>query len=172
MTKKKIRYEQLVSNYHLDLYKYACWLIGDATVAQDVLQETFLRAWKSLDSLKDDKAAKAWLITILRREHARRFERKQFNTVDIDAVSLAADDSDCDDNYITTEIREHIMMLSEEYRDPLLLQVVFGYNSEQISQILNLNAKPVLTRVFRARNQLRAVINSNNIITNSEVKNG
>lgn len=172
MTKKRIRYEQLVSNYHLDLYKYACWLIGDSNVAQDVLQETFLRAWKSLDSLKDDKAAKAWLITILRRENARRFERKQFNTVDIDDVSLAADDSDCDVNYITTEIREHIMMLSEEYRDPLLLQVVFGYDSEQISQILSLNPKTVLTRLFRARNQLRAVINANTNIVDSGVKNG
>ena len=39
-------------------------------------QETFIRAWKALDSLKDVNAAKSWLITILRREFARTFERK------------------------------------------------------------------------------------------------
>lgn len=48
------------------------------------MQETFLRARKGIDTLVDDKAAKAWLITILRRENARRFERKQFDLVDLD----------------------------------------------------------------------------------------
>ena len=40
--------------------------VKDKAVAEDIVQETFLRAWKSLDSLKDEKAAKSWLITILR----------------------------------------------------------------------------------------------------------
>ncbi|RAV23592.1 RNA polymerase subunit sigma, partial [Staphylococcus warneri] len=43
--------------------------------AEDLVQETFLRAWRSLQTLRDDKSAKAWLLTILRREFARGFER-------------------------------------------------------------------------------------------------
>ena len=44
----------------------------------------FIKIHNSIDSLKDEKAAKAWLITILRRENARRFERKQFNYSDVE----------------------------------------------------------------------------------------
>ena len=89
MMKKQKRYEALVKAFHADLFRYAMWLIKDKAIAEDVVQETFLRAWKSLDSLKDEAAAKSWLITILRRENARRFERKQFDLVDIDDVVVA-----------------------------------------------------------------------------------
>ena len=73
---KQLKYEALVRAYHTDIFRYAVWLIKDRAIAEDVVQETFLRAWKSLDSLQDEAAAKAWLITILRRENARRFERE------------------------------------------------------------------------------------------------
>lgn len=69
---KTKRYEQLVQLYHADVYRYGYWLCKDPDIAQDLVQETFLRAWKSLDSLLDAGAAKAWLITIVRRENARR----------------------------------------------------------------------------------------------------
>ena len=81
---KQRKYEALVRAYHRDLFRYAYWLCKDKSVAEDLVQETCLRAWKSLDSLQDEKAAKSWLITILRRENARRFERKQLDLVDID----------------------------------------------------------------------------------------
>ena len=81
---KQRKYEALVRAYHRDLFRYAFWLCKDKSIAEDLVQETCLRAWKSLDSLQDEKAAKPWLITILRRENARRFERKQFDLVDID----------------------------------------------------------------------------------------
>lgn len=81
---KQRKYEALVRAYHKDLFRYAYWLCKDKSVAEDLVQETCLRAWKALDSLQDEKAAKSWLITILRRENARRFERKQLDLVDID----------------------------------------------------------------------------------------
>lgn len=65
---KQRKYEALVRAYHRDLFRYAYWLCKDKSIAEDLVQETCLRAWKSLDSLQDEKAAKSWLITILRRE--------------------------------------------------------------------------------------------------------
>ena len=123
---------------------------------EDIVQETFLRAWKSLDSLLEQSKAKSWLITILRRENARRFERKQLTLVDID-------DHQVEDDYImdsetTMEqrmIRRQIMKLAPEYREPLLLQVVGGFSGEEIADMLELNKNTVMTRLFRARNQLK-----------------
>ena len=57
-----------------------------------LVQETFLRAWRALDNLKDVGAAKSWLITILRREYARTFERKVPKFTDVDKVVVVEGD--------------------------------------------------------------------------------
>ena len=163
------KYEALVRAYHRDLYRYAYWLCKDKSIAEDLVQETCLRAWKSLDSLQDDKAAKAWLITILRRENARRFERKQFDLVDIDDHTNDVESSD-DAHHRSQWLQQQILSLDEEYREPLFLQVVAGFSGEEIAEILNLNKNTVMTRLFRARNQLKDKIESENSIKGQ--KNG
>jgi RNA polymerase sigma-70 factor (ECF subfamily) len=156
MTDKQKRYEALVGVYHKDLYRFAYWLCHDATIAEDLVQDTFLRAWRSLDSLSDPKAAKAWLITILRRENARRFERKQFEYEDVDQDTLAHQGiADLEHSTELSWLQKQIMQLSEEYREPLLLQVMMGFDGDEIAQILLLNKNTVMTRLFRARNQLK-----------------
>ncbi|MEL6115297.1 sigma-70 family RNA polymerase sigma factor [Photobacterium sp. SP02] len=155
---KQTRYEALVRAWHKDLYRYAYWLCHDQHIAEDLVQETCLRAWRSLDSLNDDSAAKAWLITILRRENARRFERKQLDLVDIDDHPVA-DDHDTDAGGLNEselgQLQQMIKQLPSEYREPLVLQVMAGFNGDEIANILGLNRNTVMTRLFRARNQLK-----------------
>jgi RNA polymerase sigma-70 factor (ECF subfamily) len=128
-------------------------------VAEDLVQETFLRAWRALDSLKDEKAAKSWLITILRRENARRFERKRFDMSEYEEASIT------DTKSVTTEqelenhwLRDKISQLPPEYSEPLILQVLGGFSGEDIAAILDLNKNTVMTRLFRARNQLKEAL--------------
>ncbi|HYM35878.1 MAG TPA: sigma-70 family RNA polymerase sigma factor [Steroidobacteraceae bacterium] len=143
-----------------DLYRFALWLARDRQVAEDVVQETLLRAWRSLDSLKDAQAAKHWLLTIARREHARLYERKRHETANLDDLiavespMLASEHNSPDDEVHT--VRRAILNLDEEYREPLVLQVLMGYTTEEIATHMNLNQGAVLTRLFRARNRLRA----------------
>ncbi len=156
---KQRKYESLVRGYHRDLYRYAYWLTKDKAVAEDLVQEACLRAWKSLDSLQDEKATKSWLITILRRENARRFERKQFDLVDIDDYGNEAKISDAP-HHQQVWLQAQIMKLDVEYREPLFLQVVVGFSGEEIGEILELNKNTVMTRLFRARNQLKEMLDS------------
>ncbi len=161
MLTKQRRYDSLVRALHTDIFRYAYWLIGDKHIAEDVTQETFLRAWRALDSLKDDKAAKAWLITILRRENARRFERKQFDYSDVEQEFL--EDEKSSTNEEQTEqywLRKQIGQLEVEYREPLLLQLIGGFSGEEIADLLELNRNTVMTRLFRARNQLKDALES------------
>ena len=65
---RRRRFDKLVAVFHQDMYRYAAWLSRDRSIAEDVVQEALLRAWKSLDALRDDSAAKQWLLTIVRRE--------------------------------------------------------------------------------------------------------
>ncbi|MGI2170779.1 sigma-70 family RNA polymerase sigma factor [Shewanella sp. MF05960] len=159
MVTKQRRYDSLVRALHTDIFRYAFWLCGDKHVAEDITQETFLRAWRALDSLKDDKAAKAWLITILRRENARRFERKQFDYSDVEQELL--EDVFSSSNEDQTEqywLRRQIGKLDIEYREPLLLQLIGGFSGDEIADMLELNRNTVMTRLFRARNQLKEAL--------------
>lgn len=156
MATKQTRYEALVNALHGDLFRYAYWLTHDKHVAEDLVQETFLRAWRSLDSLKDEKAAKSWLITILRRENARRFERKRFDMSEYEEASVMDTKTISNEQEIENHwLREKIALMPEEYREPLVLQVIGGFSGEEIADLLSLNKNTVMTRLFRARNQLK-----------------
>lgn len=156
MATKQVRYEALVKALHGDLYRYAYWLTHEKQVAEDLVQETFLRAWRALDSLKDEKAAKSWLITILRRENARRFERKRFDMSEYEEANIMDTQSTTTEQVIENQwLRDKIAQLPPEYSEPLVLQILGGYSGEDIAGMLNLNKNTVMTRLFRARNQLK-----------------
>ena len=158
MMSKQYRYETLVRAFHADIYRYAVWLIRDTSISEDVVQETFLRAWKSLDSLQDEHAAKAWLITILRRENARRFERKHLDLVDIEDVATIDERATSDGNADTHALHNAIDQLADEYKEPLIMQALLGFSGEEIAQQLQINKNTVMTRLFRARSQLKQIM--------------
>jgi RNA polymerase sigma-70 factor (ECF subfamily) len=117
-----------------------------------------LRAWKAQDSLLDEAAAKPWFLTIVRREFARSFERKRFVTVDVDELVAreepmlaAAEEQDL------AEMRAALFKLPDEYREPLVMQVLMGFSTADIARELGLSGAAVLTRLFRARKQLRVL---------------
>ena len=153
---KQQRYESLVTALYQDVYRYAYWLCKNQPLAQDLVQETFLRAWRSLDSLQNDKAVKAWLFTILRRENARLYERYRPDLVDIDDQSIAESENEEPDSKMDRELLHNaINRLERDYREPLLLQVVGGFSGKEIADILGLNNNTVMTRLFRARSKLK-----------------
>ena len=155
-TTKKQRYESLVASLYQDVYRYAFWLCRNQALAQDLVQETFLRAWRSLESLQNDKAAKAWLFTILRRENARLYERYRPELVDIEGQAIAEKDDNEPDARMDRELLHNaINRLDSDYRDPLLLQVIGGFSGKEIADILDLNNNTVMTRLFRARSKLK-----------------
>jgi len=159
------QFDALVRGYSGDLYRYAYWLAGDESLAHDLVQETFLRAWRSIDSLRESAAAKAWLITILRREHARLYERKTPVFVDVDEVDVADEhearmpDAAGEDALI----RNAMSRLDPKYREPLLLQVLGGFSCEEIACELGVSSAAVMTQLFRARQKLKAMLDGGEV---------
>jgi RNA polymerase sigma-70 factor, ECF subfamily len=156
---KRQRFDQIVAVFQRDMYRYAAWLCRDKAIAEDVVQEAMLRAWKSLDALRDNAAAKPWLLTIVRRENARHFERKRLETVDIDNLTpsqsaLLAEQTDDD----LVDMRAAIYALDDDYREPLVLQVLMGYSTSDIAEQMGIQQGAVLTRLHRARAKLREVM--------------
>lgn len=150
----KSQFETLVKAYSPELYRYAYWQCHDRFLAEDLVQETFARAWQAWDKLRDEKAAKSWLYTILRNEHARLFERKRIEIDDgqelddiVDATSSGV--------YDRFEMRDALKALPNTYREPLLLQVLGGFSCAEIASMMDISEGAVMTRLTRARLALR-----------------
>lgn len=153
---RKRRFDALARQYSDDLFRFGVWLCGDHALASDLVQETFMRAWKALDSLKDAGAAKSWLITILRREFARTFERKVPPITDIDNVVVAEESEQTPEDRTERDLlRTAMFELERKYGEPLILQTVMGMSIAEIAVQLELTESAVMTRVFRAREKLK-----------------
>src|ERR1700686_612080 len=117
---KRARFQALCQSLRPDLLRFAFWLSRDRAVAEDVVQETMLRAWKAQDSLLDEAAVKPWFLTIIRRQYARSFQRKGVVTVDVDELIAreepmlaAAEEQNL------AEMRAALFKLPDGDRDPL-----------------------------------------------------
>lgn len=152
-------FEDLVRTLLPDLYRYATWLSRNPTVAEEVVQESLLRAWRSVDKLRDRSAARSWLLTIVRRETARWFQSQPDRALDADVVAgmeeaLQTPAVDTD----VLDMRRAIARLPREYREPLVMQVLMGLKAQEIAEIMELKSGAVLTRLYRARKELREVL--------------
>lgn len=156
MNARQTQFEALVNAYSADLFRYALWLVRDRQLAEDLVQETFMRAWKAIDTLRDPALAKTWLITILRRERARAHEKNRAehnNRDEVELDTLAGADA----GHGKTEhfvLRRALDTLPEDYREPLLMQIIGGYSCEEIAVAMDLQPGAVMTRLSRARQKL------------------
>jgi RNA polymerase sigma-70 factor (ECF subfamily) len=154
MTTLTDTFEPMVRALAPELYRYALSLCHNPDTAEDLVQETLLRSWRARADLRDPQAAKAWLYTILRNEHARLYERQRPDVCDphlLPEVAVRGYDTSAS----AYSLRRALAGLAEEYRDPLLLQVIGGFSCKEIGEMLGLNTNTVLTRLFRARKTLR-----------------
>jgi len=152
------RFDAMVRRHSSSLYRYAVWLCDDRALAQDLVQETLLRAWRSFASLSSEAAEKAWLVTILRRERARHYATlRRHDSLD-EADDLPSPEVGYDTSTEAFVLRRALAELPQEYREPLILQVLFGLDLGEIAQIAGISRAGVATRVFRARQKLREAL--------------
>ena len=95
-----------------------------------------------LDDLRDERKAKSWLFCILRREHARQYERFQPPLDELHPEQIAAHPRDETPDIEVLLLRRAIRELPLKYREPLALQVVGGYNGEEIARFWSCRAPP------------------------------
>lgn len=153
-----IDFEQLARVHWPVLYSYARRLSGDAHIAEDLVQESLLRAWRSRKGLRNPAAALGWLKTIVRRENARRFERVQPREPFLPAEEVSAGQQTYDTSTEAFVLRRAIQALPVEYSEPLVLQVLHGLSQQEIAERLGLSSAGVGTRLFRARGKLRQAL--------------
>ncbi len=153
---------------HLDtLHRVALRLTGNAADADDLVQETMLKAYRAWDSYQRGTNAKAWLLTILRHafinEYRRRTRRPE--TVDLETIEPFAVFPDVQeqdpqgaffDRIVDEQVLRAIDALPEAFRETLVLSDAEGLNYQDIARILDVPVGTVKSRLFRARRLLQA----------------
>ena len=133
--------------------------------AEDLVQETMLRAWKSFDQYQAQTNCKAWLFTILmnlwNEEHRKPWVRRELTVQDEIEPDQQPGASNSDDRVFIQEVLACIDRLPEEQRCVLLLSVVEGLALREIAEILKVPLGTVMSRLGRARAALREHLRPN-----------
>ena len=153
---------------HLDmLYRVALRLTGNPSDADDLVQETMLKAYRAWDQYQQGTNAKAWLLTILRHAFINEYRRRirHPETVDVDAIEPFAvfpevQDEDPQgaffDKIVDDQVLNAIDQLPVVFRETLVLSDVEGMSYQEIAQVLKVPVGTVKSRLFRARRLLQA----------------
>ena len=147
--------------YYKAMYNAAFRIVNDSYVAEDVMQESFLSAFTKLDSFSEQVTFGAWLkkivinksITALKKNH-------KFETVPYEKVTISAVEED-DSNYSDLNVHEILRQLStlkDSYKVALTLNLIEGYDCEEIAQIMDISYENTRTTISRAKNKLRKLL--------------
>jgi RNA polymerase sigma-70 factor (ECF subfamily) len=163
-------FTELVNRYARKVFRLARHITQNDQDAEDVLQDTFLKAYSRLDQFQGNSKFYTWLMRIGVNEALMRLRRRKGNqTVSLDddletgdgsiPREIPSEGSDPEENYGREELRESldraIDSLSESYRAVFLLRDVEGFSTEETAQMLGLSVSAVKSRLLRARLQLR-----------------
>jgi RNA polymerase sigma-70 factor, ECF subfamily len=146
----------LLASLRNDLVRFANWLCRDPVTGEDLVQETLFRAWRARHSLRDAALVKPWLLTICRREYARWWEcqqrQKPISLESLEMRQVPVVEPECDGQIV---LNAALSKLDPAYRDPLILKVIVGCSVREIAEQMRLTPTATLTRLWRARSQLR-----------------
>jgi RNA polymerase sigma-70 factor, ECF subfamily len=152
-------YGALVSRYRDRLGRYAAHMIGDHEDAEEALQDSFVRAYRSLARCNDPARFGAWLYGILvnrcRTAGARAARRRRVFVHDEDALRVASHADQAGNVEWTDTVDRALARLAPEYREAFLLKHVEDLEYEQIAELTGAGISALKMRVKRAREQLQ-----------------
>lgn len=150
----------LVERYRERFGRYAASVLKDPDAAQDALQEAFIRAFDSLEKLRDPDGFGGWLYRIVTNQCHNLRSRRRPQT-DVAKAGLAAPDRTdayAEHGEMAEAIEAALEELTEEQREAFLLKHVQGLSYEQMADILGAGEDALKMRVYRARDRLREIL--------------
>ena len=160
-------YGKLVHRYRGRLYNFVFRFVGEPETAEDIVQETFLRAFRKREDYKAIANFSTWLFTIagnLAKSELRRRKRWRLFSLDRDEESGTGldlpdesfrPDKMTESSITDVQIQRAINSLSDNYRQVVLLRDVEGLSYQEISEVVNCPVGTVKSRVSRARLKLQ-----------------
>ena len=150
-----LAFEELVRAFQADVFAFAWHLTRDRSLAEDVTQEAFLRAFRFLGGFRTDQRFGSWLFSITRNcaMDALRRQRRTVTWLLEDGAAHAIVDASA-----RIELETALASVSVDHREAFLLVEVFGLTYQEAADVLGLAVGTVKSRMFRARKALSAAI--------------
>jgi RNA polymerase sigma-70 factor, ECF subfamily len=160
---------QRIALEHLDsLFGYAMTLTRDRTAAEDLVQETYLRAIRAADRLEPGSNVKSWLFVIMRNAWLNEVRHDLAGPRFVELESEAGEERDTTNsphviylkNLARLQVQEAIERLPETYKEIIVLRDFEGLTYQEIATVLDCPAGTVMSRLGRARGKLRQMLSS------------
>ncbi|WP_282014558.1 RNA polymerase sigma factor SigZ [Marinifilum flexuosum] len=151
--------EHIWRTYHKQLLSFIRKRVSDSALADDLLQEVFIKIHNNIDTLHEGKKVKAWLFQITRNtiiDHYRRCEHHEESEIQLLELEDENDANAMAD--IQSCIVPMIKSLPEDYRDALLLSELNGLSQKELSEKLQISYSAAKSRVQRGRNLLKEAL--------------
>lgn len=159
-------FEKIALPLFSDCYAFALSLCRHAADAEDLVQETYLRAMKSFASFEPGTNAKAWLFTILRRIHIDKHRRAKIRPAylpeeELEGMAPAEGGDPAADSIpdvTPAQVRAALETVPEGFRIAVRLRDLDGFSYKDIGEILNIPPGTVMSRIHRGREYLRRAL--------------
>ena len=156
-------YAQLVGRYQEVLYRHALGMVGSPDAAADLVQDSFVKGYTSLDRCQDPGRFGAWVFRILRNRTLDYLKDRRRKNVPLDegaAQVPSRDDpaSDLERAELGREVSSALRSLPEAQREAFLLKHVDGRSYEEMAEMLGGSVSALKMRVMRAREALQAML--------------
>ena len=147
---------ELVQAHDQFLRRMGMLMCGNWALSEDLVQETWLRAWRSLHNLREPQAARAWLMTILRREFARHLSRSCADEKPLDSLG---DEPACAAN-LEQEVLVDQLSTTLDPEQQCLFELCLrqGHSYQVAAQKMCVNPSTLGVRLYRLRQQLRELV--------------
>lgn len=152
---------------HLDtLYRVALRLGGEESRAQDLVQDTMLKAFRAWSQFRPGTNARAWLLTILRNTFINEYRRQKREPIPVDIdlvephiVRPVGPDTDPEGTFfsriVDARVLDAVAALPDEFREALVLSDMEGLSYAEVAEALEVPLGTVKSRLFRARRLLQ-----------------
>lgn len=164
---REVDISDIYNLYYKRIYQVSYSIIRDAYLAEDIVQETFIKAINHMQSIEEETKIGAWLSVIATRT-AIDFIRKEKNRqgIPMDQEMLEYLGKEMKQNVeeeveialFTEQVSHAITKLTVNYQTVLLLRLGNGLKEQEIARVLNVKLCTVKTRIYRARQQLRPLL--------------
>ena len=152
-------YKDLYIRYSKAMYNTCLRMLNNVPEAEDVLQESFIEAFKSLERFEHRTSFGGWLKQICINRSINQLKKRKFDWVNMEETALydRADDREIDETEVNLQVetvKKAIMKLPDGYRTVLNLYLLEGYDHEEIAEILQVAESTTRTQYMRAKQKL------------------
>lgn len=151
-------FEQCIDQHADSLYRVALRLTGNRDLADELIQETYLQAWRNIQSLRDLNRMRGWMFAILRNQFSKMIRRlpKANQMTDLQAAEIVAVESQ--NEHVQAHVQSALNRLDDDQKLPLLLVLMEGLSVDEAAEILKIPRGTVLSRMHRGRQKLKQLL--------------